>query len=156
MRTLYPGHQVVVLSLLAQHDATECFTWERLWQYYHGMMLQQRQRSRDQAWQCCCSTAMWHISGMAMYAHITQHSASAQFMCDPACQCCIPWCYGTSHVCTGIYKPPSHSNVAQLMCECRCHCGMVLGYVLHVPITWCYNMIHVNMCGYTRKHGNMT
>lgn len=45
MRTLYPGHQVVVLSLLAQHDATECFTWERLWQYYHAMMLQQRQRS---------------------------------------------------------------------------------------------------------------
>lgn len=59
MHTLHPGQQVAVLSLLPQHEATECFTWEHLWQYYHGMMLQQRQRSHvikhvnaAAAWSC--------------------------------------------------------------------------------------------------------
>ena len=131
MHTRYPGHQVAVLSLLPQHDATVLYmgTFVAVLPW-HAAAAAKAEITCDQACQCCYSMVMWHITGMAMYTHTTQHGASAQFMCDHACQCCIAWCYGTSHLCTGIYKPLRHRNVAQLLCECRCHCGMVL-YLTH-------------------------
>lgn len=69
----------------------------------------------------CNAAAAHHVAHLG-YGHIRPHypvCASAQLLCDQACQCCTEWCYG-------------HLICAQ---ACTCHQGTALWHCSCVRVS---------------------